>query len=118
VEPEVLFSVCRIYIGPPQLRGGGFGGGGYSLKSLNCFNASSVFTGENLSKKKNSFIFVDLGLCWLSWTYGFFQWRLVGADSGGTTLKYKIPLVIGLTNCQIKYNKMKHNTHIIILLLF
>lgn len=55
---------------------------------------------------------------WFLCFYLHFQWRLVGADIGGTTLKYKIPLIIGITNCQIKYNKMKHNTHIIILLYY
>jgi len=38
----------------------------------------------------------------------------VGAGGGGAPLNI-IPLVLGITNCQIKYNKMKHNAHIIIL---
>ena len=40
--------------------------------------------------------------------------RLVGAGGGGATLNI-IPLVIGITNCQIKYNLINYNTRITIL---
>jgi len=53
------------------------------------------------------------------------KWRFVGADGGGTTSNSIIPLVTGIINCKLYfvyyyillfyYNKIKHNTRIIIL---
>jgi len=43
-------------------------------------------------------------------------WWLVGVSGAGVTLNI-IAIVIGITNCQIKYNKMKHNTHIITIMI-
>jgi len=81
-------------------------GGGHVIIYYRATKITSESFGSNTNNGRLKYLLITV--------ITFTQWRLVGAEGGVATLNI-ITVITGITNCRIKYNKIKHNTHVFIL---